>query len=72
MAPQNNLGYWIGFNKVSGIGAARLQALLDTFGDLEAAWWASPVDLQSAGLDRRSLANLVGAARRLRERESCT
>jgi DNA processing protein len=58
-----DIRYWIGFNKVSGIGAARLQALLDYFGDLETAWQASAHDLRQAGIDRRSLDNL------LRERE---
>lgn len=53
------LCFWIGFNKVPGIGAARLQTLLDFFGDLEAAWQASARDLQQAGLDRRSLDSLL-------------
>ena len=53
------LAYWIGFNKVRGIGPARLRALLDTFGGIEAAWTA-PVDaLRDIGLDRRSIQNLV-------------
>ena len=51
--------YWVGFNKVPGIGAARLRALLDYFGDLEVAWRAPTHDLQQAGLDRRSLASLL-------------
>lgn len=51
--------YWVGFNKVSGIGAARLRALLDYFGDLETAWNAPAHDLRQAGLDRRSLDNLL-------------
>ena len=51
--------YWIGFNKVPGIGAARLQALLDYFGDLETAWKAPAHDLSQAGIDRRSLDNLL-------------
>jgi DNA processing protein len=51
--------YWVAFNKVSGIGAARLRALLDYFGDLELAWQASTHDLQQAGLDRRSVSNLL-------------
>jgi DNA processing protein len=55
---RSDLRYWVGFNKVPGIGAARLRALLDYFGDLETAWKASAHDLQQAGLDRRSLANL--------------
>jgi DNA processing protein len=53
--------YWVGFNKVSGVGAARLRALLDYFGDLETAWNAPAHDLQQAGLDKRSLANLLRA-----------
>lgn len=55
------LGYWIGFNRVRGIGPARLRALLDFFGTLEDAWQASPAALHEAGLDRRSMANLIQA-----------
>jgi DNA processing protein len=58
---ERDIRYWIGFNRVSGIGAARLQALLDYFGDLETAWQASAHDLRQAGLDRRSLENLLKA-----------
>ncbi len=58
---ESDIRYWVGFNKVSGIGAARLRALLDYFGDLEIAWNAPAHDLQQAGLDRRSLANLLKA-----------
>jgi DNA processing protein len=58
---ERDIRYWVGFNRVSGIGAARLRALLDYFGDLEVAWNASSHDLQQAGLDRRSLANLLAA-----------
>lgn len=58
---ESDIRYWIGFNKVTGIGAARLRALLDYFGDLETAWTAHTHDLQQAGLDRRSLANLLNA-----------
>ena len=53
--------YWIGFNKVSGIGAARLSALLEHFGSAEAAWRAPLPALQQAGLDRRSIENLLKA-----------
>jgi DNA processing protein len=62
---KGEIRYWIGFNKVSGIGAARLRALLDYFGDLEIAWRAHTHDLKQAGLDRRSIANLVQARERL-------
>ena len=57
----NDLRYWIGFNKVSGIGAVRLRTLLDQFGTIEAAWKASARDLHGAGLDERSVENLVQA-----------
>jgi DNA processing protein len=42
--------YWVGFTLVKGIGAVRLQALLDYFGDIKTAWNASPYDLVAAGL----------------------
>lgn len=62
---ERDIRYWIGFNKVSGIGAARVRALLDYFGDLSTAWNAPAHDLRQAGLDRRSLNNLLKARRDL-------
>jgi DNA processing protein len=53
--------YWVGFNNVRGIGPLRLRALLDYFGDIEQAWHAPVNKLQDAGLDRRSLENLLDA-----------
>lgn len=61
----DELAYWIGFNKVMGIGPARLRALLDYFGDIQTAWNGDPTELQEAGLDRRSLANLLAARKSL-------
>ena len=63
--PVRDLRYWIGFNKVSGIGAVRLRALLDRFGDLETAWKATAPELRGAGLDERSVENLLQARREL-------
>ncbi len=57
--------YWVGFNMVRGIGPARLRALLDYFGSLEAAWHAPEKELREAGLDRRSLANLLALRQRV-------
>jgi DNA processing protein len=53
--------YWIGFNRIKGIGAMRFRRLLDTFGDLQTAWNASADALRDAGLDRRTIENLVVA-----------
>jgi len=55
------LRYWIGFNLVKGIGPAKVRRLLDHFGDLATAWSARAEELRLAGLDRRSLENLVAA-----------
>lgn len=44
--------YWIGINLVKGIGAVRLRALLDFFGDAKSAWEGSPADLRAAGLSK--------------------
>ncbi len=59
------LRYWVGFNIVPQIGPARLRALLQHFGSLEAAWQADPGALQAAGLDRRALANLLAIRKSL-------
>lgn len=51
--------YWVGFNIVPGIGPIRFKALLAHFGDAERAWHASDAELRAAGLDKRSIQNLV-------------
>ncbi len=57
----SDLRYWVGFNIVRGIGPLRLRALLDTYGSIERAWHASADQLRSAGLDGRSIGNLLKA-----------
>lgn len=54
----NELKYWLGFNLVSGIGPAKLQAMLDYFGSVSAAWQANRYELQKIGIDRRALKSL--------------
>jgi len=60
-----DLRYWIGFNRVSGIGPAKLQRLLDYFGDLPKAWSASAFELAQVGLDKRALENFLAARQQL-------
>ncbi|CAG0935018.1 hypothetical protein TFLX_03842 [Thermoflexales bacterium] len=57
--------YWVGFNRVYGIGPAKVRALLDHFGDLETAWSAEVPELREAGLDRRAIENLLAARKTL-------
>jgi DNA processing protein len=47
--------YWLGFNLVKGIGPAKIQALLNYFGDLESAWQAREEQLRKIGLDKRAI-----------------
>ena len=47
------LGYWVAFTKVTGIGPMRFRRLLDHFGSMQAAWTASSQALGQAGLDAK-------------------
>jgi DNA processing protein len=47
--------YWIGFNRVKGIGAVRFQSLLDHCGDAESAWNSSTEELSQARLREKIL-----------------
>lgn len=53
------LRYWLGFNKTPGIGARRLQLLIDTFGSIEAAWNAPEQALRELGLEKRTIKSLL-------------
>src|SRR5574341_26009 len=53
--------YWIGFNLIKGIGAVRMQALIQHFGDLELAWKALPADLAEAGLGAKVIERILQA-----------
>jgi DNA processing protein len=61
----DDLAYWIAFNRVPGIGPTRLTALLNACGSISAAWKASIQTMQAAGLDRRSIKNLLAARQQL-------
>ncbi|MBN1260615.1 MAG: DNA-processing protein DprA [Anaerolineae bacterium] len=59
----DDLKYWLGFNRVHGIGPVRLRMLLDVFGNIRAAWEAPEAALRASGLDQRSLRNLLKTRR---------
>jgi len=55
-----HVAYWLGFNRVKGIGPIRLRALIHHFGDVDRAWNASPAALRQAGiLDERTIDSLT-------------
>jgi DNA processing protein len=53
--------YWLGFNLIKGIGAVRMHGLVAYFGDLEAAWNATPAELTQAGLGAKLVERVVSA-----------
>ncbi len=59
MGISDALRYYIGFNLVQGIGPIRLRRLIEVFGDVERAWHAPADALRRAGLDQRSMQNLL-------------
>lgn len=61
----DDLRYWLGFNRVSGIGPVRLRALQDYFGGIDRAWHATSEELRYAGLDARAIEGLVQVRQRL-------
>lgn len=54
----SDLKYWLGFNYVSGIGPAKIQALLGHFGSLDRAWGATNEQLRDVGFDARAIQSL--------------
>lgn len=58
-------GYWLAFNRVGGIGPARLAALLEMCGSIEAAWNAPVNILRDARIDRTTIESLLAARRDL-------
>lgn len=49
--------YWVGFNLVKGVGAARLKQIIEFFGSLETAWNSPAAGLASAGLPPKVVEN---------------
>jgi len=54
----DDLRYWVAFNRTPGVGTAKIRALVDHFGNLQAAWHAGEAEWKAAGLDRRAIESL--------------
>lgn len=57
--PDRLLSFWLGFQRIGGIGGARIGLLERAFGNLEIAWRASAQDLVHAGLPASVAATVV-------------
>lgn len=57
--------YWVGFNHIRGIGAVRLQRLLQFFGDLSIAWNAPLDGLTAAGLSEKLALQVMESRRNM-------
>ena len=57
--------YWIGFNKVRGVGSVRTKMLLDYFGDLSEAWKSTALSLREAGLPEKIVKTVVRLRREI-------
>ncbi len=51
--------FWVGLTLVRGIGAVRLQALIEHFGDAKSAWQGAPDELRAAGLSAKLVERLL-------------
>jgi len=53
--------FWVGLTLVRGIGAVRLRALIEYFGDAASAWQGSPEELRAAGMGSKVIERLLEA-----------
>lgn len=57
--------FWVGFQRIAGVGNAAVFALRDHFGTLTDAWLAAEHDLLAAGLSQRLADSIVQARRQI-------
>jgi DNA processing protein len=62
---REQLPFWIGFNRVPGIGVVGVRRLIDAFGDLRTAWEAPAGQLAAVGIQGKRLEALVRIRRQL-------
>ena len=55
----DDLKYWIGFSRISGIGPVRVRSLMEAFGGIRAAWEAPAGALRGAGLGEKLVQRLL-------------
>ena len=53
--------FWVGLTLVRGIGAVRLRALIEHFGDAASAWQGAPDELRAAGMGSKVIERMLEA-----------
>lgn len=61
----DSIKYWVSFQRIPGVGRARLSLLENYFGDMERAWQAPASELVAAGLEAKVVSAIVQARPRL-------
>lgn len=56
---EDDLPFWVAFSRIPGVGRARFQLLERAFGSLAKAWHADAQALKAAGLDDRTVSQIV-------------
>ena len=65
IAAMEDLKYWVALSLIPQLGAARFRRLEFYFGDMEHAWRAGHSELRNAGLDSRTVLEVVAGRERL-------
>ena len=65
IAAMEDLKYWVALSLIPQLGAARFRRLESYFGDMEHAWRAGHSELRNAGLDSRTVLEVVAGRERL-------
>ncbi|MFC2059330.1 DNA-protecting protein DprA, partial [Chloroflexota bacterium] len=61
----SDLKYWVGFNRIPGIGRVRFSLIEKHFGDMGRAWDASAPEFRTAGLDAKTVEAITSARLRI-------
>lgn len=54
-----DLKYWLGLNKIQGVGAVKIKRLCNYFDSMQTAWQAGFDDFKKAGIDDKTTENII-------------
>jgi DNA processing protein len=62
---RDDLKYFLGFSRISGVGAVRFKKICSGFSSMEEAWGAGEAQFREIGLDRSVIDNIVEERKRI-------